>query len=164
MKSAHTAGAVLVLALFASACVDDTDTTDDLDIPPASETVTPTPIDDMPARTIAFTALGGSPLMGDVEVEGDDSNTDIAVTIRNSADGAVHKGHIHTGTCDAPGAVVVPLDDVTIDSDLEGESDTSLDLPLATVMNGEHIVAYHEAGGDPGTPVVCAAIPARASM
>jgi hypothetical protein len=28
-------------------------------------------------------------------------------------------------------------------------------------MNGQHIVVYHEAGGTPGAPVACAAIPAH---
>jgi hypothetical protein len=158
--------ATLTLATFAAACAAEPDAADDT-VPPASET-TPAPAstpDDMPDQTIDFTAIGDSQLAGDIDVDDEDGRTQIDVEIRNSTDGAVHQGHIHTGTCEAPGEVVIALEDVTVDGDGDGEAETTVDLPSATVMNGQHIVAYHEAGGAPGAPVLCAAIDAApASM
>ena len=60
-----------------------------------------------------------------------------------------------------PGKVVVPLQDVTL-ANGSGMSSTTIPVPVATVMNGKHIVAYHEkSGSEPGGPVVCGAIPAQ---
>ena len=66
---------------------------------------------------------------------------------------------MHTGTCDSPGEVVVPLESVSVDATGAGTSTSTVQVPLATVMNGQHIVAVHEAGGNPGNPIACAAIP-----
>jgi hypothetical protein len=86
------------------------------------------------------------------------------VTVNLTAQGnTTHSGHIHTGTCDAPGAVVVPLQDVTL-ANGTGSSSSTIEVPLATVMNGQHIVAYHQGQGESaGAPVVCGAIPAQAA-
>ena len=105
--------------------------------------------------------MGTSTLTGDLRVEGEDNGTEIDVTIRNSTEGAVHKGHVHSGTCSTIGGVVAPLGDITIDGDRDGDSETDLAIPMATVMNGQHIVVYHEANGAPGAPAVCVAIPAH---
>jgi hypothetical protein len=84
------------------------------------------------------------------------------VTVNLTAQGnTTHSGHIHTGTCDAPGAVVVPLQDVTL-ANGTGSSSSTIEVPLATVMNGQHIVAYHAGAGESaGAPVVCGQIPAQ---
>jgi hypothetical protein len=84
------------------------------------------------------------------------------VTVNLTAQGnSTHSGHIHTGTCDAPGSVVVPLQDVTL-ANGTGSSSSTIEVPLATVMNGQHIVAYHAGSGESaGAPVVCGQIPAQ---
>lgn len=155
--------ATLALALLTGACAGKDDAADDLEMqPPAATTPAPGATADTAAsNAIAFTPVGGSTLAGDVDVEEEGSGTKVEVSIRNSTDGAVHKGHVHSGTCASPGPVVAPLGDVTIDGDRNGESETTLQLPMMTVMNGQHIVAYHAAGGNPGAPVLCVAIPAH---
>lgn len=158
-RAAATA-ATLALTLVASACAGDDDAAGDLETqPPAAATQTPLPsADSMAGTTLAFTPVGGSALAGEVNIEEEGAGTKVEVKIRNSTDGAVHKGHIHTGTCSALGAPVAPLADVTIGGNREGEAETTVQLPMMTVMDGQHIVAYHAADG---TPVVCTAIPAH---
>ncbi|MBA3890569.1 MAG: hypothetical protein H0X64_08555 [Gemmatimonadaceae bacterium] len=121
----------------------------------------PAPMAASNANRLTFTAVGSSALTGDISVEEENGGTEIDVTIRNSTDGAVHKGYVHSGTCASIGAVVAPLNDIRIDGDRDGDSETQLQLPMATVMNGQHTVVYHEAGGNPGAPAVCVAIPAH---
>lgn len=84
------------------------------------------------------------------------------VTVNLTAQGnTTHSGHIHAGTCDPLGAVVVPLQDVTL-ANGAGSSSSTIEVPLATVMNGQHVVAYHAgSGADAGAPVVCGQIPAQ---
>lgn len=163
MKFTRVFGALAVVTLAAAACADQAEM--DEEIPPAEETTTPEvlpePQEDFESQTIQLSGVGDSPITGDVEIDDEDGRTTLNVHLRGSTAGSVHKGHVHTGTCDAPGEAVAPLADITIGDNGEGTSENDLDLPMMTVMNGQHIVAYHEAGGDPGAPVVCAAIPAH---
>jgi hypothetical protein len=166
--AALSATMILPFALVACGPGDDADldTADDLGTPaatPAPETP-PAATTDMEEMTIPFAPVGASTVMGEVVVddENDGQATEITVRLTGSTAGAVHQGHIHTGTCDAPGEVVAPLEPVTIGDDGNGEATVTASLPTMTVANGTHIVLYHEAGGTPGAPVACAAIPAHA--
>ncbi len=110
---------------------------------------------------VTMNAVGGSGVTGQAQFMAQ-GQAQTMVTINLTGQGSTtHSGHIHTGTCDAPGAVVVPLQDVTL-ANGAGSSSTTIQVPLATVMNGQHIVAYHAgSGADAGAPVVCGAIPAQ---
>ncbi len=167
MRFPRVLGALAAAAFVSAACAEQTDDTGDLDIPPAAET-TPTPstpaaTDEFPDHTLAMDPIADSQVSGEVEIDEDDGRLSVDVQLTNSADGAVHKGHIHEGTCDAPGTVVSPLQDVTIGEDGEGTSENELDVPIQTLRAGPHIVAFHEANGNPGAPVVCAEIPTASS-
>jgi hypothetical protein len=110
---------------------------------------------------VAMNAVGSSGVTGQAQFMSQGEGT--MVTVNLTAQGnTTHSGHIHQGTCDAPGEVVVPLQDVTL-SNGAGSSSSTIQVPLATVMNGQHIVAYHAgSGADTGAPVVCGQIPAQA--
>jgi hypothetical protein len=56
---------------------------------------------------------------------------------------------------------VAPLTPITTDASGAGEQTGEVAVPLATVMDGNHIILYHEVGGEPGNPVACAPIPAQ---
>lgn len=137
-----------------------------------TDTTTATTTTPMPADTgmsgaqamggaVTMNAVGSSGVTGQAQfMEHGQGQT--MVTVNLTAQGnSTHSGHIHTGTCDAPGSVVVPLQDVTL-ANGTGSSSSTIQVPLATVMNGQHIVAYHaSAGENPGAPVVCGQIPAQ---
>lgn len=112
---------------------------------------------------VTMNAVGTSGVTGQAQFM-DQGGTATMVMVTLTAPGSTtHSGHIHTGTCDAPGDVVVPLQDVTL-ANGTGSSSSTIQVPLATVMNGQHIVAYHQgAGAEAGAPVVCGAIPAMAA-
>jgi hypothetical protein len=159
-----TAALILPFALAACGPSDDLDTTDELGDPaatPAPETPpAPTGMDEI---QIAFTPIGASTLTGEVRIndEMDGQASSVTVRLTGGTAGSVHQGHIHTGTCDAPGGVVAPLEPVTIGEDGTGEVTVSANTPTMTLANGSHIVLYHAAGGTPGEPIACAAIPAH---
>ncbi|HYW13561.1 MAG TPA: hypothetical protein VE871_16490, partial [Longimicrobium sp.] len=112
---------------------------------------------------VTMNAVGTSGVTGQTQIM-DQGGTATMVMVTLTAQGnSTHSGHIHTGTCDAPGDVVVPLQDVTL-ANGTGNSSSTIQVPMATVMNGQHIVAYHASSGDnPGAPVVCGTIPAMAA-
>ncbi|HEX6910825.1 MAG TPA: hypothetical protein VF142_10535 [Longimicrobium sp.] len=110
---------------------------------------------------VTMNAVGGSGVTGQAQFM-DHGGGSTMVTVNLTAQGnTTHSGHIHTGTCDAPGDVVAPLQDITL-ANGTGSSSSTLQIPLATVMNGQHIVAYHQGQGEnAGAPVVCGQIPAQ---
>lgn len=110
---------------------------------------------------VTMNAVGTSGVTGQAQIM-DHGGGQTMVTVNLTAQGSTtHGGHIHTGTCDAPGPPVAPLQDVTL-ANGTGSSTSTVDVPLATVMNGEHIIAYHQGSGDSlGAPVVCGQIPAQ---
>ncbi len=158
MRTLRLFGA-FALAGLVGACAPEAEP-DEFETEPATEAPAPAPApaDEMD-QPIQMTSVGASQVTGEVRLEEEDDGMQVTVHLRNSTDGAVHKGHIHSGTCESPGAPVAPLQDITIGSNGEGEAESDVEVPMATLMDGQHIVAYHEANADPGAPVVCAAIP-----
>jgi hypothetical protein len=129
-------------------------------------TVAPVPTDTSMAAqpmagSVTMNAVGTSGVTGQASfMEHGAGQTMVTVNLRAQGN-TTHSGHIHQGTCDSPGQVVQPLQDVTL-ANGTGSSTSTVSVPLATVMNGQHIVAYHASSGEnPGPPVVCGQIPAQ---
>jgi hypothetical protein len=97
-----------------------------------------------------------------VRLTPDASGTVVVLAVGSSdsmaTGGRRHMAHVHSGSCDNIGAVVAPLDAVAADAPGGANSTTRLDLDVATIANGNHIVVVHAAGGEPGRPVACAPI------
>ena len=85
----------------------------------------------------------------------------------------LHPVHIHTGTCDDLGDVVVPLSDVGSGAVRDGTpvaaaeptgpesaipvlvSMTTVDLPLADIVDGGHAINIHESADNIGNYIAC---------
>lgn len=167
MKSPWRKAWMLALAPFLMAACAAPDTAEDTETAaeeaaPAPET-TPTPppaMEETATHMAQVTALNESGTTGQVEIRALGEGSELRVTLMGATEGA-HQGMIHTGTCDAPGEVVAQLQPVTVDATGQGEATSEVTQPLTSVMDGNHIVVYHEAGGEPGQPVACASIPAQ---
>jgi hypothetical protein len=110
---------------------------------------------------VTMNAVGSSGVTGQAQfMDHGAGQTMVTISLNGQGSGS-HSGHIHQGTCDAPGQVVAPLQDVTL-ANGTGTSTSTVAVPLGTVMNGQHIVAYHQSSGESaGPPVVCGQIPAQ---
>lgn len=164
--------ALAVIPFALAACGGDAET-GDLEgdtlavVPPPVDvgpTTTPMPGDTAMAAqgtAVAMNAVGGSGVTGQAQIMDHGQGQTMVIVTLNGQGSSTHSGHIHQGTCDSPGEVVVPLEDVTL-ANGTGSSTSTVNVPMADVMNGQHIVAYHEsAGANPGAPVVCGQIPAQ---
>ncbi|HEY0036174.1 MAG TPA: hypothetical protein VGB66_05765 [Longimicrobium sp.] len=111
--------------------------------------------------TLQMAQLGNSGITGTAQLmEHGAGQTMVTVNLTGSGSGS-HPGHIHAGTCDNLGAVVAPLQTVER-ANGNGTSTSTVEVPLATVMNGQHVVNFHAGAGDnPMAPVACAQIPAQ---
>ena len=111
---------------------------------------------------VMMNAVGNSGVSGTAMLADASGQTQVAVQLTGFQPNSAHAGHIHQGTCDSPGSVVAPLQEVNADATGAGSATSTVQVPLNTVMNGQHIIAYHERGGeDHGAPVVCGSIPAH---
>lgn len=117
----------------------------------------------MAPQMVPMTALGGSGVTGDATLTEAAGQTQIAVRLAGFQPSSSHSGHVHQGTCDAPGAPVAPLQDIAADASGAGTATSTVAIPTSVAMNGQHIIAYHQAAGENmGPPVVCGAIPGHA--
>jgi hypothetical protein len=137
---------------------EDTSATQEQTTPPT------TPATTAPMTvTGQFTPVAESGVTGDLEVTAKGDLTDIKVTLRGAGNATTHQGHLHQGTCDAPGAPVLPLSPVTVDATGTGTVTSTVSLPMSNIANGSHIVLYHEGNVETNPkPITCAAIPAHA--
>ena len=145
---------------MADTLVEAMGTSDVAVLPPAADTAAAGTAAGM--QTVAFQPVGAGGHTGEVMLHPMGQQTEIMVRLSGPQAG-VHQGHIHTGTCDNIGGVVQPLQPVDVPQGAQGTSTTSVSIPPSTVMNGQHVVVYHTAGGDPGAPVACANIPQGAA-
>lgn len=109
---------------------------------------------------VSLQQVGGSGVTGEATISAQGEGTMVMVTLMNAPQGP-HAGHIHQGTCDSPGQIVAPLETVTIPTaNGNGTSHSTVPLGVPAMMDGRHIIAYHENAGDnPGAPIVCGSIP-----
>ena len=153
---------LLALPLVLAACGgDEADTAaEGLDTATVATGTADTAAHDMAAMptTVAMQPVGNSGVTGQATLTPTGAQTQVQVQLTGLTPGA-HPGHIHSGTCAAPGPVVQALPEITAGADGSGSADTTLALDPATVMNGQHIIAYH---GEGGAPVVCAELTAHA--
>lgn len=86
--------------------------------------------------------------------------TFVVAGLRGTSDGGVLQGHIHQGeSCDAPGDPVHPLREIRVGGDGTGRTSTTIPATISTVFDGNHLIVYHEEGGQPGETVLCGDIP-----
>jgi hypothetical protein len=158
---------ILPLVLLATACNGDDDrTVDTVGMTDTTMMGTGTMQDramtpQAMGSTVALQAVGGSGITGEATLTESAQRTQVMVRLMGSQPNATHQGHIHEGTCANVGSVVVPLDPITVDAQSMGTSTTTVDVPIHTVANGQHLIAYHVAGGSPGAPAACGEIPAH---
>ena len=104
--------------------------------------------------------LNDSGVSGTVSLSDLGGQTEVMVTLNGLVANSEHAGHIHTGSCDNIGPVVEPLQDITAGAAGTGTMTITVSAAPSAVMNGQHLVAYHETAGDNhGPPVACAVIP-----
>lgn len=169
MRISRTLGLALAVALL-SACAEDADDTDALTTDgQVADTLSPAGPGEMMGgetmdgmqTTVVLNELEGSGVAGEAMISQGASagQTTVEVTLNVADNGSgEHQGHIHQGTCTEIGSVAFPLEPVTTTGGT-GTATSTVDADLMSIMDGGHIVIYHQADQQPGSPAVCGEIP-----
>lgn len=153
---------ITALATVLIACADRDDAAPPVDAAPAQPPAVGAAqtAADPSAVTAEFAPIDDSGVEGTAHIEPDGQQVRITVTLRTAGAGT-HRGHVHSGTCASRGRSVFELEPIVTDASGTGEALSTVDLPASALMDGQHIIVYHAAGGSPGPSVVCADIPVR---
>lgn len=103
--------------------------------------------------TVTISELNGSGISGEAYLTDNGDGTTFVEVLVDGATGA-HPIHIHTGTCETLGDVVVPLTDV----DEFGESLTEVPMALTDIVEGGHAINIHLSADEIDTYVACGTI------
>ncbi len=104
--------------------------------------------------TIPLFAENGSGLNGTAVIAKaptEEAALDVEITLDNALPDTRYPAHLHTGNCDAPGAILYPLNDV-----VEGKSSTRLTISIGEFKkNLPLIINIHQSIKNLMTYVVC---------
>jgi hypothetical protein len=128
---------------------------------PGAAMITPTP----DALRVPLQPVGESGITGEVTLREVGGQSSVQFTVLDAPANSVLEVHIHQGSCAQPGPVAAHLDPIITDPAGLGTSVTTVELPIATLADGEHYAEAHEPGDtedQPGATLACADIPARA--
>lgn len=108
------------------------------------------------ARTATLTATNESGVSGMIHVSTAADSVTVDVEATGMPGPGEYASHIHEGTCDSPGGVVVPLNSVM---GQEGGSGTASTTVAGSQITGadSYLVMVH---GSEGAPIACANLPA----
>lgn len=102
------------------------------------------------ATTVTLQPTQDSGVTGEGTLTPQGAEMQVMVRLTGLTEGGEHPGHIHSGTCDAVGPVVVPLQPITGGADGTGTMTATVQVDPNTVLAGQHVIQYHQAGGGPG--------------
>ncbi len=100
-------------------------------------------------------AVNGSGVSGTVTLDRMGEQTMVTLSLQGTPAGGDHPAHFHAGDCTAMGDVVVPLSNV---DGTAGMSSTTVDVPLDTIVQGNHALYVHLSPDQIGTVVSCGEI------
>jgi hypothetical protein len=95
-------------------------------------------------ETVGLSAIEDSGVSGDARFTVlSENQTDVIVEIEDAAPNATYRVAIHQGTCDNVGTQAHQLDSIETNEQGNGALSTSLNVQLANVTDGNHVVAVY---------------------
>ncbi|MGH2461821.1 MAG: hypothetical protein ACRDIY_23445 [Chloroflexota bacterium] len=80
----------------------------------------------------------------------------VTVALIGGSGGSSFTGEIRSGSCDRPGEIVFRLGAISLTSDGAFRMTTTISTPFLSLLDGDHLVLIHKAGG---TIVACGNLP-----
>jgi hypothetical protein len=114
--------------------------------------------------TITFNELNNSGVTGTATLTADGDKTKVSLAVSGIT--GDHPDHIHRSTCADPEPVpTYPLSDVVLSpADELGHSETTVDVPLSTLLTEEHLILIHKSHEEINVYYACADIALTGSV
>jgi hypothetical protein len=122
-------------------------------VPGVSDTV-PAPPPPARAAYVALAPVDRPPLSGEAQLATAGTGTAVTVALREGHDGATYSGAIREGSCARIGSSVASLNPVSTDSAGTGASESSISVPMDSLLGHPHVVVF----GPGGRPHACGAL------
>ena len=108
------------------------------------------------AVVVPIAAQSGSNQTGTATLSGSGDKTQVVIALNGVAAGSQEPAHIHQGTC----AKLDPKPAYPLTTVADGQSATTVDVPLAKLQTGGFAINIHQSTTNLGTYVACGNIPA----
>jgi Cu/Zn superoxide dismutase len=105
--------------------------------------------------TVPLATQSNSGESGTATLTEEGGKTRVVVTVNGAPAGVSQPLHIHRGTC----AQLNPQPAYGLTTLINGRSETTVDVPLATLRNGEFAINGHKSAQEASTYVFCGSIP-----
>lgn len=113
-------------------------------------------------QTVQLQSVNNSGITGTAVLHPDGNKTSVMLMLVPAAGGTTagqeHAAHVHTGTCAEPGPIVAPLGTVKGDDKGYNSTTADVDIPIATLTDGQHVVAAHATASDSSATIACAGL------
>jgi hypothetical protein len=108
--------------------------------------------------TVTFNELNNSGVTGTATLTADGDKTKVSLAVSGIT--GEHPDHIHRSTCADPEPVpTYPLSDVVLNpADDMGHSETTVDVPLSTLLTEDHLILIHKSHEEINVYYACADI------
>jgi Cu/Zn superoxide dismutase len=107
--------------------------------------------------TVPLTPQNNSGESGTATLTESGTKTKVVVAVTGAPGGVAQPLHVHKGTC----AQLDPKPTYGLATLTSGKSETTIDVPLASLQGGGFAINGHKSAQDVSTYVFCGAIPAR---
>jgi hypothetical protein len=119
-------------------------------VPGVSDTV-PAPLPPPLSVTLALLPVDVPGLRGEARLATAGMGTAVTVALRDGHRGATYGGAIRTGSCARVGSSIASLNPVSTDSAGTGASESTISVPMDSLLGHPHVVVY----GPGGRPHAC---------
>jgi Cu/Zn superoxide dismutase len=107
--------------------------------------------------TVRLTPQNNSGESGTATLTEEGTKTKVAVTVTGAPAGAAQPMHVHKGTC----AQLDPKPAYGLTTLANGKSETTIDVPLATLQSGGFAINGHKSAQEASVYVFCGNIPGK---
>lgn len=108
------------------------------------------------ALVVPIAAQSGSNQTGTATLTAQGDKTQVVIALNGMPAGSQEPAHIHQGTC----SKLNPKPAYPLSTVSDGQSATTVDVPLASLQTGQFAINVHQSTSNLGTYVACGNIPA----
>lgn len=113
--------------------------------------------------TVQIQGTGDPRTSGTAIFRSSGQQTGVDVTVNGLQPNTQHVLHVHSGTCEAEGGIIIPLPDLTANASGTATATATIDRPINQVATGQTYITVHAESVLPSPTIACGNIPVAAA-